>query len=410
MDSSLLKKIPIFKGLTPSDFEKLETIIEEKEFNAGVRLFSTGDDPDAFYIIKSGSVRIVQEADGDEVELATLGEGDFFGEMGVLEGSPRMAAAIMDSGGTLLEVEAHEFHRFMAINPTISMKIMSTMSKRYRVKAAGKDDEGASPTGPGKVVSVFTATGGVGNSLIIANLAGVLKRRGKNVCILDCDMMFGDQVGIFSVQGRNSLSALVEESEIGYETLERIVEKTKAGIDLVPAPLRPEEAEQIVPDLVRVVVEVLKGRYDWVLIDTANSVAELNLTLLESADTSLYVMTPEFLALKNARRWFSILNLIGIHQDIQLVINKESKADVQLRDNIAKSLDKEILMSLPWDPRSAKRCLNSGELCGDRDSEAPLSQAFEELADKITGETGGGAASAGSEGGLLGRITSLFGG
>ena len=137
--STILKGLSIFKGLTDKDFEKIESIIEEKKFSDGHVLFRQGEDTDAFYIIKEGSVRIVVHQDGAEKQLAVLGSGEFFGEMGVIENSPRMADALISGDTILLEIEKHEFHQFMALNPTISMKIMSTMVQRYKVKPSADE-------------------------------------------------------------------------------------------------------------------------------------------------------------------------------------------------------------------------------------------------------------------------------
>jgi len=411
VDSSLLKKIPIFKGLTPQDLEKLETIIEEKSFPAGHQLFHTGDPSDAFYIIESGSVRIVrEEPDGRELEIATLREGDFFGEMGVLENTERSAGAVISESAVLLEVERHEFHRFMAINPSISMKVISTVSKRYKVKAS--TSAGEQPRPPGKVVSVFTATGGVGNSLVIANLAAATRRlTGDLVAVVDLDLMFGDQTGIFNIKGSRSLSAIVDEPEIGLATLENLVEETKAGVDLIPAPLKAIEAETVTPDLVRVVIEVLKGRYDWIFLDTANSVSELNLSAYEISDERYYLVTPEVLAIKNARRWLSILEMINLDvSGLQLIINKELSSDVSMRDDIAKSMGCPIRASLPYDYKTARNGLNLGQLPVLENQDSKLGKALLELARDLCGKGPLEAPDSERPQSLWGRLTSWTGG
>ena len=409
MDSDLLKKIPIFKGLSPQDFEKLEAIIDEKSFVAGHQIFHTGDASDAFYIIKSGAVRIVrQEADGSEIDLATLREGDFFGEMGVIEGSERSAGAIVHEAATLLEVEAHEFHRFMAINPTISMKIMSTMSKRYKVKTQDSTSPGTTPREPGRVLAVFTATGGVGNSMVIANLAAATRElTRKRVAVLDLDLMFGDQTGIFNVKGNNSLSSIVDEPEIGMDTLNHMVEETKVGVDLIPAPLKAIEAESITPDLVRVVLEVLKGTYDFIFVDTANSVSEINLQLFEACDDRFYLLTPEVLAIKNARRWLSVLEMINLDcQGLRLVINKELPGDVSIREDIERNVGHKILTTLPYDYKVARSSLNYGQLIVRDQPESKLAKALHKLAGQLSGvDTGSVPGAPPAPTGLWGRIT-----
>ena len=386
MDLDLLKKIPMFKGLAPPDFEKLATIIEEKSFVAGHKLFSTGDDADAFYIIKSGEVRIVNDSQQPVAEIATLREGDFFGEMGVVEGSPRMAGAVMGQAGTIFEIEAHEFHRFMAINPSISMKIMSTMSKRYRVKQHSGAD-GDDNRGPGKIVALFSATGGVGTSLVAANLAyAIHSATSDKVVVLDLDLMFGDQTGIFDIGGSKSLAAIVDEPEIGPETLEMIVEKSAYGVDVVPAPPKVIDAASVNPDLIRVVLEVLRANYDWVVVDTTQDIAETNLSLFETCDDALFVLSPEVLAIKNACRWLSVMDMVNLDtSEVHLVVNKELGGDVTMRDDIEKTVGRKILEALPFDFKTARGSLNRGELLVAQADPSKLARAIQELAASLTG-------------------------
>lgn len=408
MNENLLNKIPIFKGLSPADFKKLESILEEKPFPAGHQLFHTGDPSEAFYIILSGAVRIVRE-DGDQsIDVATLREGDFFGEMGVIEGVERNAGAIMAEAGSLFEIMADEFHRFMAINPTISMKIMSTVSKRYRVKARTGEETKSDARAPGEVLSFFSASGGVGNSLLVANLATEIHRlTKKKVCVLDLDLMFGDLGPILNVTGKHSLSMVVDEPEIGLDTVASIAEEVPSGVSVIAAPREAIEAESITADLVRVFLEVLKGAFDYILVDTANTLSEINLTLIESSSRSFYVLTPEVLAIKNAKRWLSILEMVNIDtSELSLIVNKELNADVSIRDDIEKNLGLKIFATLPFDYKSARNTLNKGTLLRESNADGKLSPAVESLAAKLTGaETS--TTPAKGEGGLWGRI---FGG
>ena len=85
MDLDLLKKIPMFKGLAPPDFEKLASIIEEKSFVAGHKLFSTGDDADAFYIIKSGRAEALRDGGDDGPAAGLFVAGQCFGAVSLVD-------------------------------------------------------------------------------------------------------------------------------------------------------------------------------------------------------------------------------------------------------------------------------------------------------------------------------------
>src|SRR4029077_8194055 len=91
---ALLRGVPLFAALDDAAVEKLCGYLHPVELKGGSSLFRVGDPPDAMYFVESGRVRItLTDADGREVILASLGHGDFFGEMSMLDGHGRSANA-----------------------------------------------------------------------------------------------------------------------------------------------------------------------------------------------------------------------------------------------------------------------------------------------------------------------------
>jgi pSer/pThr/pTyr-binding forkhead associated (FHA) protein len=106
-------------------------------FEAGTEIFHEGDPGDAMFIIKSGTVEIVREADGGRVPVAVLDEGDFFGEMSILENEPRMASARAVTGCDLLRIDSSTFDQMVRQNPEIPIRMLRKLSRRLRQVAAG---------------------------------------------------------------------------------------------------------------------------------------------------------------------------------------------------------------------------------------------------------------------------------
>ena len=93
-NKNLLQNVYLFKGLTSEELGKISDISEVKTYNPGDDIFSQGDPAKALYVIKYGSVRISQKGSlGDNIEVANLGTGSHFGEMALLDGEKRSAAA-----------------------------------------------------------------------------------------------------------------------------------------------------------------------------------------------------------------------------------------------------------------------------------------------------------------------------
>jgi len=131
---NLLINIPVFSGISPEIFYKMEKSIKEREFSKGETIFKEGDAGNAFYIIKSGAIEILK---GDplknrQIRLAVRGEGDFFGEMSLLEDSPRFAYAKAVQDSVVLEISREDFKNLIAKNPPMAMEVMGVLSSRIR--------------------------------------------------------------------------------------------------------------------------------------------------------------------------------------------------------------------------------------------------------------------------------------
>jgi hypothetical protein len=101
------------------------------EVAAGAAVFREGDSGGDMFIIESGQVDIVRKARGDE-PVATLGPGDFFGEMAILEDQPRFAGAVARTNARLLRIERSEFADVLKQNVEIGVRIMRKLAARHR--------------------------------------------------------------------------------------------------------------------------------------------------------------------------------------------------------------------------------------------------------------------------------------
>ncbi len=127
-----LNQVALFAELDESELARLERIISEHAFSPEGLIFREGDPSDSFYIIKTGNVKIVKDApDGSQKVLATLNEGDFFGEMGVMKDSPRSAHAYALGATKLLKILKPAFLTLLDNNSLIAMKVRSAMVRRY---------------------------------------------------------------------------------------------------------------------------------------------------------------------------------------------------------------------------------------------------------------------------------------
>src|SRR5437016_12403227 len=130
---ALLRSVPLFAALDDAAVEELCGYLHPVELKGGSSLFRVGDSGDAMYFIESGRIRItVTDADGREVILASLGHGDFFGEMAMLGGHGRSADATVTEDSRLAVLTRKDFLNFVSSDSRIVLEMLSAITRRLR--------------------------------------------------------------------------------------------------------------------------------------------------------------------------------------------------------------------------------------------------------------------------------------
>jgi CRP/FNR family cyclic AMP-dependent transcriptional regulator len=133
----LLRSVPLFADLEEGELERFSHVAVPRSFPAGTRVFHEGDSSDACYIVSEGSFRVTREhSDGRAITLATLGPGEIFGELAMLDGDRRSASAESITDGTLLALPANDVRGLLARNPEIALKLVAGLVRRLRAANA----------------------------------------------------------------------------------------------------------------------------------------------------------------------------------------------------------------------------------------------------------------------------------
>jgi len=123
---SILKKIPVFQGLTAGELTSVAAIMHKREFNKGEVIMRQGSAGHGMYIIVDGSVAISEDSAGKA--LAELHNGDFFGEMALLYKSPRMATATARTHCKVLSFFQTTLTKLASDSPALGSKIISRLT------------------------------------------------------------------------------------------------------------------------------------------------------------------------------------------------------------------------------------------------------------------------------------------
>jgi CRP/FNR family cyclic AMP-dependent transcriptional regulator len=129
----LLRSVPLFADLEEGELERFSRVAVPRSFPAATRVFHEGDHSDACYIVRDGSFRVTREhSDGRAITLATLGPGDIFGELAMLDGEVRSASVEAHTDGELLALPAGDVRALLARNPEITVKLVAALVRRLR--------------------------------------------------------------------------------------------------------------------------------------------------------------------------------------------------------------------------------------------------------------------------------------
>ena len=122
----LIKQIPLFRTLDDSDLDDLAAATRLMSLKSGQPLFHKGDEGTALYIVRSGTIKIVLPSRiGDEIIVSILTDGEFFGEMALLDGEPRSADAIAIDASQVIVLRRNDFLVFLQSNRNAIESILS---------------------------------------------------------------------------------------------------------------------------------------------------------------------------------------------------------------------------------------------------------------------------------------------
>ena len=217
----------------------------------------------------------------------------------------------------------------------------------------------------GRVFTISSATGGCGKTFYATNLAYFLSQHsGKRACIVDLDLQFGEVSTALRLRPRFTIFDALERGDaddVDLRThIEDYVVRHDTGVHVLAAPKDPSEADRISPPDVARVIEAVRARFDYVVVDTPAALSEVVLAAFDMSDQLFVMATLDLPSVRNMAVFLNTLEKLKIpHDNVQLVLNKE-ESDVGISvAQVARMLPKGFSSVLPYS-RDVSRSINAG--------------------------------------------------
>jgi uncharacterized membrane protein len=133
MTLEALRSVPLFASLSDDAATELRNLLTENDVPSKTQVFNKGDTGNAMYLIERGKVRIsITDEDRKEITLAELAQGDFFGEMSLIDGRQRSADASVVDDARFAVLARPDFLAFVRSNPDVALGMLGALSDRLR--------------------------------------------------------------------------------------------------------------------------------------------------------------------------------------------------------------------------------------------------------------------------------------
>jgi pilus assembly protein CpaE len=223
----------------------------------------------------------------------------------------------------------------------------------------------AGPQQPGVVFTMSSATGGCGKTFLATNLAYLLSHyTNKRACIVDLDLQFGEVSTALRLRPRYTIFDALERSETDDAALQAHIEDYlvthESGFSVLAAPRDPSEADRIDPPDVSRVIEAVRARFDYVVVDTPAALTEVVLAAFDLSDVLYTMATLDLPSVRNMGVFLGTLERLKIGNDnIRLILNKAER-DVGINvDQVTKLFPQGFQAVLPY-AREVSRSINLG--------------------------------------------------
>src|SRR5207237_1328798 len=274
-------------------------------------------------------------------------ESDFFGEAACLLNRPQQASIDAQTECYLLALDRQSLHLIMAGRETDTLDELRRLAdQRFHLFA---DTSVQATWGlllqEATVIGVYSPKGGSGGTCISLNLVGALARRYPGeVLLLDLDFPYSHAA---LLAGLIPTTCLARMSSIPPESFEEVLLSAvlyhAGGPMILPGALRPEEADEVTPELVTRAISVLRKSFRYIVVDLGVTITDATLALFDLTQHVVLIAAPELSAVKSAADAVDILVQLGApHDRLTVVLNHRSEKPAVSKSAVERALKRDV--------------------------------------------------------------------
>ncbi len=279
--------------------------------------------------------------------------------------------------------------------PQLTDGIVFTIKKANSLaagRAPGSSGKSSSSI-EGRVVTFFSPKGGAGKTVLACNLAATFARQQhRKTLLLDLDLQFGDAAIMLGIEPEKTIYDLVmARRELDSDALAGYVTAHSSGVHVLPAPLRPEDAELVTEERLGHLFAVAKESYDVIVVDTPPFFHGPVLSTLDRTDQLVLVASLDVPAVKNIKLTMQTLDLLHYPKERRHLLLNRSGSKVGLKpQEIERALEMKVEFEVPVD-REVAVSVNRGVPIVISNARSGVGKALQDVADKLVPQRAAGS-------------------
>jgi pilus assembly protein CpaE len=263
-------------------------------------------------------------------------------------------------------------------------EILNNAIDEVRAKMAG-----AGRRAHGRIYSFISAKGGVGSTVLAVNTAAALSMDKKTtVALLDMSFQSGDASVLLDIVPQNTIMDIcVNMHRLDIPFLRGVMSVHSTGLSFLPAPLHPEDSEDIKSEQISGILNLTRKIYDHVILDCGSMhVNDCNIEAFKQSDKVFVVTDMSVPSIRNTVRLCKLIRKFGISlEKVEIIINRFIKGGALSLAETEKSFDKQVYWLIPNDFADIVSSINRGVPLIKLSPGAPFSKNVIEFTKKFQG-------------------------